>query len=208
MPIGLGSFNVITGLDWLANHHAVIVCDEKIVRIPYGDEVLVVQGDISGKETKDKSEDKRLEDVPTVQDISSWIPCFGDLRALIMHESNKSKYLIHPGSDKMYQDLKKLYWWPNMKAEIATYIITSESSRGNTFRKTREADPCYIEPFKVLAKVGTIAYRLELTDQLSRVHSTFYVSNLKKCFSDEPLAIPLDEIQIDDKLQFIKEPAY
>ncbi|GJX29119.1 putative reverse transcriptase domain-containing protein [Tanacetum coccineum] len=50
----------------------------------------------------------------------SWIPCFGDLRALIMHESYNSKYSIHPGSDKMYQDLKKLYWWPNMKAEIAT----------------------------------------------------------------------------------------
>ncbi|GJT56802.1 putative reverse transcriptase domain-containing protein [Tanacetum coccineum] len=52
----------------------------------------------------------------------SWIPCFGDLRALIMHESHKSKYSIHPGSDKMYQDLKKLYRWPNMKAEIATYV--------------------------------------------------------------------------------------
>nr|GEZ21352.1 hypothetical protein [Tanacetum cinerariifolium] len=52
----------------------------------------------------------------------SWISCFGDLRALIMHESHKSKYSIHPGSDKMYQDLKKLYWWPNMKAEIATYV--------------------------------------------------------------------------------------
>ncbi|GKF82688.1 putative reverse transcriptase domain-containing protein, partial [Tanacetum coccineum] len=52
----------------------------------------------------------------------SWIPCLGNLRALIMHESHKSKYSIHPGSDKMYQDLKKLYWWPNMKAEIATYV--------------------------------------------------------------------------------------
>nr|GEX11202.1 putative reverse transcriptase domain-containing protein [Tanacetum cinerariifolium] len=52
----------------------------------------------------------------------SWIPCFDDLRALIMHESHKSKYSIHPGSDKMYQDLKKLYWWPNMKAEIAAYV--------------------------------------------------------------------------------------
>ncbi|GKA56378.1 putative reverse transcriptase domain-containing protein [Tanacetum coccineum] len=50
----------------------------------------------------------------------SWILCFGDLRTLIMHESHKSKYSIHHGSDKMYQDLKKLYWWPNMKAEIAT----------------------------------------------------------------------------------------
>ncbi|GKB21550.1 putative reverse transcriptase domain-containing protein [Tanacetum coccineum] len=52
----------------------------------------------------------------------SWIPCFGNLRELIMHESHKSKYLIHPGSVKMYQDLKKLYWWSNMKAEIATYV--------------------------------------------------------------------------------------
>nr|GFB83612.1 putative reverse transcriptase domain-containing protein [Tanacetum cinerariifolium] len=61
-------------------------------------------------------------------------------------------------------------------------------------------------PFKVLAKVGTVAYRLELPQQLSRVHSTFYVSNLKKCLSDEPLAIPLDESHIDDTLRFIKEP--
>ncbi|GJQ99344.1 putative reverse transcriptase domain-containing protein [Tanacetum coccineum] len=51
-----------------------------------------------------------------------WLPLFGRLRDLIMHESHKSKYSIHPGSDKMYQDLKKLYWWPNMKAEIAIYV--------------------------------------------------------------------------------------
>ncbi|GJW41884.1 putative reverse transcriptase domain-containing protein [Tanacetum coccineum] len=50
-------------------------------------------------------------------------PYFGELRTLIMHESHKSKYSIHPKSDKMYQDLKKLYWWPNMKAEIATYVM-------------------------------------------------------------------------------------
>ncbi|GKE05447.1 putative reverse transcriptase domain-containing protein, partial [Tanacetum coccineum] len=52
----------------------------------------------------------------------SWLPCYGDLRTVIMHESHKSKYSIHPGSDKMYQDMKKLYWWPNMKANIATYV--------------------------------------------------------------------------------------
>nr|GEV31317.1 putative reverse transcriptase domain-containing protein [Tanacetum cinerariifolium] len=51
----------------------------------------------------------------------SWLPCYGDLRYVIMHESHKSKYSIHLGSDKMYQDMKKLYWWPNMKANIATY---------------------------------------------------------------------------------------
>nr|GEU42056.1 putative reverse transcriptase domain-containing protein [Tanacetum cinerariifolium] len=52
----------------------------------------------------------------------SWLPCYGDLKTVIMHESHKSKYSVHPGSDKMYQDMKKLYWWPNMKADIATYV--------------------------------------------------------------------------------------
>nr|GEW77823.1 putative reverse transcriptase domain-containing protein [Tanacetum cinerariifolium] len=63
---------------------------------------------------------------------TSWVPCFGDLRTLIMHESHKSKYLIHLGSYKMYQDLKQLYWWPNMKANIATYV-----SRCLTFSKVK-----------------------------------------------------------------------
>ncbi|GKC86292.1 putative reverse transcriptase domain-containing protein [Tanacetum coccineum] len=52
----------------------------------------------------------------------SWLPCYGDMRTVIMHESHKSKYSIHPGSDKMYQDMKKLYWWPNMEADITTYV--------------------------------------------------------------------------------------
>nr|GFA76004.1 oxoglutarate/iron-dependent dioxygenase [Tanacetum cinerariifolium] len=74
------------------------------------------------------------------------------------------------------------------------------------FGKREKLNPRYIGPFKILSKVGTVAYRLELPKQLSRLHSTIYVLNLKKCLSDETLAIPMDEIRIDDKLYFIEEP--
>ncbi|GJT51127.1 putative reverse transcriptase domain-containing protein [Tanacetum coccineum] len=257
----------------------------------------------------------------------SWLLCYGDLRTVIMHESHKSKYSIHPGSDKMYQDMKKLYWWPNMKADIATYVskcltcakvkaehqrpsgllvqpkipewkwdnITMDfvtklpkSSQGYDtiwvivdrltksaifvpmrktdpldklarmylkevvtrhgipvsiiydrdsrftsnfwkslqyalvgdkvmlkvspwkgvvrFGKRGKLNPRYVGPFKVLEKVGEVAYKLELLEELSRVHNTFHVSNLKKCYADEPLAVPLDGLRFDDKLQFVEEP--
>ncbi|GJW48858.1 putative reverse transcriptase domain-containing protein [Tanacetum coccineum] len=74
------------------------------------------------------------------------------------------------------------------------------------FDKRGKLNPRYNRPFQILAKVGTVAYRLELPEQLRRVHNTFHVLNLKKCLSDETLVISLDEIQIDDKLQFVKEP--
>ncbi|GKD88415.1 putative reverse transcriptase domain-containing protein [Tanacetum coccineum] len=241
----------------------------------------------------------------------SWLPCYGDLRSMIMHESHKSKYSIHPGFEKMYQDVKKLYWWLNMKADIATYVskcltcarvkaehqrpsglivarhgipasiicdrdgrFTSnfwksfqkalgtdirwvkhlplaEFSYNNSYHTSIKAapyaalygqkcqspsyadqkrkpmefkvgdrvmlkvspwkgvvrlgkrgklNPRYVGPFKVLAKVGKVAYRLELPQELSRVHHTFHVSNLKKCYTDEPLVLPLEGIHVDDKL--------
>ncbi|GJY21361.1 putative ribonuclease H-like domain-containing protein [Tanacetum coccineum] len=74
------------------------------------------------------------------------------------------------------------------------------------FGKREKLNPRYIGHFKILAKVGTVAYRLELSELLSKVHSTFHVSNLKKCLFDETFVIPLDEIQIDDKLHFVEEP--
>nr|GFA76734.1 reverse transcriptase domain-containing protein [Tanacetum cinerariifolium] len=278
----------------------------------------------------------------------SWIPCYGDLRTVIMHESHKSKYSIHPGSDKMYQDMKKLYWWPNIKADIATYVhkcltcakvkaehqrlsgllvqpeipvwkwdnitmdfftklpkspqgydtiwvIVDRLTKSAMFAPMRETDPLeklaklylkevvvrhgipvsiicdrdprfasrfwrtlqkalgtsldmstayhpetngqsertiqtledmlracvidfgkgvvrfgkrgklnprYVGPFNVLERVGDVAYKLDLPEELSRVHNTFHVSNLKKCHADEPLAVPLDGLHVDDKLHW------
>ncbi|GKB19649.1 putative reverse transcriptase domain-containing protein [Tanacetum coccineum] len=74
------------------------------------------------------------------------------------------------------------------------------------FGKREKLNPRYVGPFKVLEKVGSVAYKLELPQELSRIHSTFHVSNLKKCYFDEPLAVPLDGIHIDDKLHFVEEP--
>ncbi|GJR62239.1 hypothetical protein Tco_1504401 [Tanacetum coccineum] len=74
------------------------------------------------------------------------------------------------------------------------------------FGKRGKLNPRYVGPFKVLAKVGKIAYRLELPQELSRVHHTFHVFNLKKCYTDEPLAMPLKGIHVDYKLQFVEEP--
>nr|GEZ59508.1 putative reverse transcriptase domain-containing protein [Tanacetum cinerariifolium] len=205
------------------------------------------------------------------------LPKFGGLRDLIMQESHKSKYSIHPGSDKMYQDLKQLYWWPNMKADIATYVskcltcakfkaehqrpsgllqqpeihvwkwerITMDfiiglprtsSGRQKSYANVRrrplefnvgdkvmfKVSPwkgviCFekrvklslrfIGAFIILERIGLVAYKLELPRELQGIHNTFHVSNLKKCLSDESLIIPLDEVQLDDKLHFIEEPA-
>ncbi|GKB49903.1 putative reverse transcriptase domain-containing protein [Tanacetum coccineum] len=251
----------------------------------------------------------------------SWLPLFGNLRDLIMHESYKSKYSIHPGSEKIYQDLKKLYWWPNMKAIIAEYVgkcltcsrvkaecqkpsgllvqpeipiwkweritmdfvtklpktssghdtiwvIIDRLTKSTHFISTRETDSmetltrlyikeivsrhgvpisiisdhdshftsrfwqslqsalgckrsakklrqCQAKAFKIsswrsyyvksiLKRVGPVAYKLELPEELRNVHNTFYVSNLKKFLSDESLVIPMKELQLNDKLNFVE----
>ncbi|GKD44913.1 putative reverse transcriptase domain-containing protein [Tanacetum coccineum] len=122
------------------------LCSTPILALPKGSKNLVVYCDASCKGLgavlmqREKVEARKEESYGTkdlggmIKDLEpradgmlclngrSWIPCFGDLRTLIMHELHKPKYSINSGSDKMCQDLKKLYWWPNMKAEIATYV--------------------------------------------------------------------------------------
>nr|GEW43945.1 reverse transcriptase domain-containing protein [Tanacetum cinerariifolium] len=113
------------------------LCEALILALPEGNEDFVVYCDASfqaqNKSIKEKNVgaenlrgmDKAFKVRPDGTRCiknQSWLPLFGNLRDLIMHESYKSKYSIHLGSDKMYQDLKKLYWWPNVKAIIAKYV--------------------------------------------------------------------------------------
>nr|GEY81553.1 putative reverse transcriptase domain-containing protein [Tanacetum cinerariifolium] len=105
---------------------------------------------------------------------------------------------------KSYADWKRKL----MRFEVGDRVMlkVSPCKRVVRFIKRGKLNPRYIEPFKVLAKVRDVAYQLELPRELSRVHHTFHVSNLKKCYVDEPLAIPLEEVHINDTLQFVEEP--
>ncbi|GJV71173.1 hypothetical protein Tco_1491168 [Tanacetum coccineum] len=105
---------------------------------------------------------------------------------------------------KSYADLKH----KPMEFQVGDKVMLKVSPWKGVVRfgKRGKLNPRYVGPFKVLEKVGSIAYKLELPQELSRVHNTFHVSNLKKCYADEPLAVPLDGLHFDDKLQFVKEP--
>ncbi|GJV58142.1 putative reverse transcriptase domain-containing protein [Tanacetum coccineum] len=209
----------------------------------------------------------------------SWLPHFGDLRDLIMHESHKSKYSIQPDRDSRFTSSI----WQSMQSALGTQLDMSTAYHPHTdgqsertiqtlkdmlqacvidfrkrmgetlttvqirqrlqaardrqrsyanvrrkplefqvgdrvmlkvspwkgvirFRKRGKLNPRYIGPFKILDRVGPVAYKLELPEELSNVHSTFHISNLKKCLSDESLVIPMKELQLKDKLNFVEEP--
>ncbi|GKC47175.1 putative reverse transcriptase domain-containing protein [Tanacetum coccineum] len=181
----------------------------------------------------------------------SWLPHFGDLRDLIMHESHKSKYSINPDFGKGWErhlPLVEFSYINNYHASIkatpfeelygrntnpttlasckrsakdlcqckmkafripswrSCYVKVSHWKGVIRFGKKGKLNPRYIGPFKILDRVGLVAYRFELPKELSNVHSTFYVSNLKKCISDESFIIPMEELRLNDKLNFVEEP--
>ncbi|GJW73047.1 putative reverse transcriptase domain-containing protein [Tanacetum coccineum] len=105
---------------------------------------------------------------------------------------------------KSYADLKR----KPMEFQVGDKVMVKVSPWKGvvSFGKRGKLNRKYVGPFKVLKKVGTFAYKLELPQELSRVHNTFHVSNLKKCYSDDPLVVPLEGLQVDDKLHFVEEP--
>nr|GEV95148.1 putative reverse transcriptase domain-containing protein [Tanacetum cinerariifolium] len=112
---------------------------------------------------------------------------------------------------KVARDRQKSYDDKRMKPlefSIGDYVLLKVSPRKGVVRfgKKGKLTPRFVRPFEIIEKVGLVAYRLDLPVELDGVHDTFHVSNLKKCLADPTLQVPLDEIQVDDKLNFMEEP--
>ncbi|GJV76348.1 hypothetical protein Tco_1507932 [Tanacetum coccineum] len=149
----------------------------------------------------------------------SWLPHYGGLKDLIMHESHKSKYYIRPGSDKMYRDLKKL--WPDGSRRTSPWKLSQSYPRHQvvTIRFRLEIANSLVlheatkKIFQIKSRIQVAHDRQKSYAHVRRKPLEFHVedkhvSHVKseKCLSDESLIIPLEEIQIDDKLYFVEEP--
>nr|GEU68662.1 reverse transcriptase domain-containing protein [Tanacetum cinerariifolium] len=188
--IEISSFDVIIGMDWLAKYHALIICDEKVIRVPYGDEVLIIRVPDAAPVAR-----AMYQLAPTkMQELSTQLQELSDKGFIRPSSSPWGAPILFvkkkDGSFRMCIDYRKLN------------KLTTSGQSERTIQTLEDMLHAYVLDFGK----GTVAYHLELPEQLSRVHSTFHVSNLKKYLANEPLDIPLDEIQVNDKLHFIKEP--
>ncbi|GJW29563.1 putative reverse transcriptase domain-containing protein [Tanacetum coccineum] len=141
---------------------------------------------------------------PQTDDTYHWWSFCTTTAITLASRQHRLRHCMVESVDRLFAGLK--LETANSQVGDKVMLKVSPSKGVIRFGKRGKLNPCYIGPFKILAKVRTVAYRLELPEQLSRVHSTFHVLNLKKCLSDETFVIPLYEIQINDKLHFIEEP--
>ncbi|KAD3640641.1 hypothetical protein E3N88_29864 [Mikania micrantha] len=112
---------------------------------------------------------------------------------------------------KGQQDRQKSYvekWSKPIEFQVGDYVLLKVSPWKGViqFQKRGKLSPRYIGPFKILARVGNVAYRLEHPEELSGIHPTFHVSHLRKCLADETTYVPLQDVEIDDKLNYVEEP--
>ncbi|GJU98439.1 putative reverse transcriptase domain-containing protein [Tanacetum coccineum] len=124
-------------------------------------------------------------------------------RQLKTHEKNYTTHDLELGAVVFALKLRK-----PLEFQVGDRVMLKVSPWKGVVRfgKRGKLNPRYVGPFKVIERIGIVAYKLELPQQLSQVHNAFHVSNLKKCLSDESLVIPLREPHVDDKLHFVKEP--
>nr|GEZ43215.1 putative reverse transcriptase domain-containing protein [Tanacetum cinerariifolium] len=116
----------------------------------------------------------------------------------------KNRLMTARSRQKSYTDLKRRL--TEFKVGDKVMLKVSPWKGVIPFGKCGKLSPRYIGPFKVIETIGPVAYKLELPDKLRGIHDTFHVSNLKRCFVNDDVVIPLDEVQLDDKFHFVKEP--
>nr|GEU68724.1 reverse transcriptase domain-containing protein [Tanacetum cinerariifolium] len=189
------SFDVVIGMDWLSKYHAKILFDEKVVHIPIDGETLIVR------------DEKRQGDIPVVKEFPVVFP--ENLPGLPPVRQVEFQIDLIPGRVPVAHTPYRLA--PLEMQELSNQLqelIDRGFIRPSVIRFGNQGklNPRYIGPFKILERIGPVAYKLELPEELSNVHSTLHVSNLKKCISDESLIIPMKELQLDDKLNFVEEP--
>ncbi|GJY45501.1 putative reverse transcriptase domain-containing protein [Tanacetum coccineum] len=177
--------------------------------------------DVGGMIRKDIPKEK-LEpraDGTLCLNVRSWLPCYGDLRTVIMHELTKSAIFVPMRETNPMEKLARMYQKEKVlgtSLDMSTaYHPQTDGQSERTIQTIEDMlRACMIDfgngwvkhlPL-VLEKVGSVAYKLELPQELSRVHNTFHVSNLKKYYSDEPLAVLFEGLHINDKLRFMEEP--
>ncbi|GKA01151.1 hypothetical protein Tco_0673816 [Tanacetum coccineum] len=126
----------------------------------------------------------------------------------VMDEAHASRYLLHPGADKMYYNLGDMYWRKPLESKVGDRVLLKVSPWKGIVRfgKKGKLATRYVGPFEILERIGLVAYRLRLPEELNSVHDTFHVSNLKKCLGNVNLHVSLNEIKIDKTLRFVEEP--
>ncbi|GKB00160.1 hypothetical protein Tco_0828153, partial [Tanacetum coccineum] len=116
----------------------------------------------------------------------------------------KNRLLTARSRQKSYADVRR----KPLEFNVGDMVMLKVSPWKGVIRsgKRGKLSPRYVGSFKIIDRIGLVAYQLEFLDELCGIHNTFYISNLKRCLADENLIIPLEEIQLDDKLHFIEEP--
>nr|GEV03637.1 putative reverse transcriptase domain-containing protein [Tanacetum cinerariifolium] len=225
IPVELGSFDVIIGMDWLAKYHAVIIYTEKIIHIPFGDEILIAQ-DLSGIPPTRQVE-FRIDWIPgaapvaqapyrlassEMKDLAEQLQELTDKGFKRPSSSPWGAPIVHIRQRlQAARDRKRSYANIRQKPlefQVGDRAMLKVSPRKGIFRfeKQGKLNPRYIGPFKILERIVLVAYKLKLPEELSNIHNTFHVSNLKKCLSNESLIILMKELQLKDKPKFMEEP--
>nr|GEY07878.1 putative reverse transcriptase domain-containing protein [Tanacetum cinerariifolium] len=155
-----------------------------------------------------------------IADALSWKERIKPLQAEVGDIQLMGPEIIHETTEKIMQIHQRLQAardrqrsYANIRLQplefqVGNHVMLKLSPRKGIFRfeKQGKLNPRYIGPFKILKRIGPVAYKLELPEELSNVHNIFYVSNLNKCLSDESLVILMKELQLDEKLNFVEEP--